>query len=125
MTTDITSPAAGAAETELFLGEDWFDPLAAGVRTRIRAFIEALLEAELEAALSRKRYERRAMPETGSGGEAQSPVLGHRHGRRERTLMGTFGAVTVCVPRARLATPEGKTTEWRNASLPAYQRLTR
>ena len=40
-------------------------------------------------------------------------------------LMGTFGAVTVCVPRARLATPEGGTTEWRNASLPAYQRLTR
>jgi transposase-like protein len=39
--------------------------------------------------------------------------------------MGTFGAVTVCVPRARLATPEGGTTEWRNASLPAYQRLTR
>ena len=39
--------------------------------------------------------------------------------------MGTFGAVTVCVPRARLATPEGGTTEWRNTSLPAYQRLTR
>src|SRR4029450_14084236 len=39
--------------------------------------------------------------------------------------MGTFGAVTICVPRARLATPEGGTTEWRNASLPAYQRLTR
>ena len=39
--------------------------------------------------------------------------------------MGTFGAVTVCVPRARLATPEGRTTEWRNTSLPAYQRLTR
>ena len=54
-----------------------------------------------------------------------SPVSGHRHGHRERTLMGTFGAVTVCVPRARLATPEGGTTEWRNASLPAYQRLTR
>jgi transposase-like protein len=39
--------------------------------------------------------------------------------------MGTFGAVTVRVPRARLATPDGGTTEWRNASLPAYQRLTR
>ena len=52
MTTDTTSPAAGAAETELFLGEDWFDPLEAGVRTRIRSFIEELLEAELEAALS-------------------------------------------------------------------------
>ena len=73
MQTDITSPAAGAVETELVLGEDWFDPLEAGVRTRIRSFIEALLEAELEAALSRKRYARRGTPKTGSGAdEAQS-----------------------------------------------------
>ena len=55
MTTDITFPVGDAAETELFLGADWFDPLEAGVRTRIRSFIEELLEAELEAALSRKR----------------------------------------------------------------------
>src|SRR3954471_16892874 len=126
MTTDITSPAAEAAETALFLGEDWFDPLEAGVRTRIRSFIEELLEAELEAALGRKRYARGRAPETEpSADAARSPVSGHRHGHRERTLMGTFGAVTICVPRARLATPEGGTTEWRNASIPAYQRLTR
>jgi hypothetical protein len=126
MTTDITSPAAGAAETKGFLSEDWFDPLEAGVRTRIRSFIEERLEAELEAALGRKRYARGRTPETEPSTEAaRSPVSGHRHGHRERTLMGTFGAVTVCVPRARLATPEGGTTEWRNASLPAYQRLTR
>src|SRR3954471_20885817 len=126
MTTDITSPAAGAAETALFLGADWFDPLEAGVRTRIRAFIEELLEAELEAALGRKRYARGRTPETEPSAEAaRAPVSGHRHGHRERTLMGTFGAVTICVPRARLAAPEGGTTEWRNASLPAYQRLTR
>jgi putative transposase len=40
------------------LGEDWFDPLEAGVRQRIRSFIEAMLESELEAALNRGRYER-------------------------------------------------------------------
>src|SRR3954466_9366164 len=126
MTTEITSPAAGAAETKGFLGEDWFDPLEAGVRTRIRSFIEELLEAELEAALGRKRYARGKTPETGPSAEAaRSLVPGHRHGHRERTLMGTFGTVTVCVPRARLATPEGGTTEWRNPSPPAYQRLTR
>ena len=125
MTTDTTFQAEPAAETELFLGEDWFDPLEAGVRTRIRSFIEELLEAELEAALSRKRYARRSAPENGGGEEAKPPVSGHRHGHRDRTLMGTFGAVTVRVPRARLATPEGGTTEWRNASIPAYQRLTR
>src|SRR4051812_7371158 len=126
MTADITSPAAGAAETKGFLSEDWFDPLEAGGRTRIRSFIEELLEAELEAALGRKRYARGRAPEKRPSAEAaRSPVSGHRHGHRERTLMGTFGAVTVCVPRARLATPEGGTTEWRNASIPAYQRLTR
>src|SRR3954449_5685726 len=126
MTTDITSPAAGAAETKGFLSEDWFDPLEAGVRTRIRSFIEELLEAELEAALGRKRYARGKTPETEPSAEAaRSLVSGHRHGHRERTLMGTFGAVTVCVPRARLATSEGGTKEWRNASIPAYQRLTR
>jgi hypothetical protein len=32
------------------LGEDWFDPLEAGVRQRIRSFIEAMLESELDAA---------------------------------------------------------------------------
>src|SRR5215204_6397675 len=126
MTTDITAPAAGAAETKGFLGEDWFDPLEAGVRTRIRSFIEELLEAELEAALGRKRYERGRTPETGPSAEAmRSPVSGHRHGHRERSLMGTLGAVTVRVPRARLATPEGGTQEWRTTTIPAYQRLTR
>src|SRR4051794_33698664 len=126
MTTDITSPAAGAVETALCLGEDWFDPLEAGVRTRLRSFIEELLAAQLEAALGRKRYARGKTPEKEPSAEAaRSLVSGHRHGHRERTLMGTFGAVTVCVPRARLAAPDGGTTEWRNASLPAYQRLTR
>ena len=39
--------------------------------------------------------------------------------------MGTFGATTIRVPRARLTTPEGKTSEWRNATIPAYQRRTK
>ncbi len=37
------------------LGDDWFDPLEAGVRQRIRSFIEAMLESELDAALNRGR----------------------------------------------------------------------
>ena len=74
MTTDITSPAAEAAETALCLGEDWFDPLEAGVRTRIRAFIEELLEAELEAALGRKRYERGGLAGDPGGGARGQPV---------------------------------------------------
>jgi putative transposase len=95
------------------LGEDWFDPLEAGVRQRIRSFIEAMLESELEAALNRGRYER-----TGS-------LQGHRHGHRDRQILGTFGPTTVSVPRARLVEVDGTTREWRNRTLPAYKRLTK
>ena len=124
MKTDTIKAPADAAEGTLFLGDDWFDPLEAGVRTRIRGFIEELLEAELDAALGRDRYERPRLAETGVGGR---PVVGagHRHGHRERQLMGTFGPVTVRVPRARLETSDGKTGEWKNATIPAYQRRTK
>ena len=121
MTMDSTKSAIGSAEGEHFLCDDWFDPLETGVRTRIRSFIEELLEAELDAALGRDRYER---PRMGSD-NAPKGVTGSRHGHRGRGLLGTFGATTVRVPRARLATPEGKTTEWRNATIPAYQRRTK
>ena len=124
MKTGTIEPPVNAAEGTLFLGDDWFDPLETGVRTRIRGFIEELLEAELAAALGRDRYERPRLAETGVGGQA---VIGggHRHGHRDRQLMGTFGPVTVRVPRARLETSEGKIAEWRNATIPAYQRRTK
>src|SRR5712692_201580 len=96
-----------------FLGENWFDPLEAAVRGRIRGFIEELLEAELESALQRGRYDRRGA------------ARGHRHGHRERHLIGTFGPVTVSVPRARLVAADAKTLEWRNQTIPAYRRLTK
>ena len=121
MTTDSTKTAVGPSEGGSFLFDDWFDPLETGVRTRIRGFIEELLKAELDAALGRNRYERLGM----RGGDCPKGAAGSRHGHRERGLMGTFGATTIRVPRARLATPEGKTAEWRNATIPAYQRRTR
>jgi putative transposase len=121
MTINSTQAATGPSEGAHFLCDDWFDPLETGVRTRIRGFIEELLEAELDAALGRDRYERPPM----AGGDSPKSAVGTRHGHRERGLMGTFGATTIRVPRARLATPEGKTTEWRNATIPAYQRRTR
>ena len=93
------------------LGADWFDPLEAGVRQRIRSFIEAMLESELDAALNRGRYERAGPPQ------------GHRHGHRERQIVGTFGPTTVSVPRARLVEADGQTREWQNQTLPAYKRV--
>ena len=115
MVMDSTKRSACSTEDEQFLCDDWFDPLESGVRTRIRGFIEELLEAELDAALGRARYER------GRVDREVSPkgAVGSRHGHRERSLLGTFGATTVRVPRARLATAEGKTSEWRNATIPA------
>jgi hypothetical protein len=64
MKTDSTKGTTEAAEGTLFLGADWFDPLEAGVRTRISGFIEELLEAELDAALGRDRYERPRVAKT-------------------------------------------------------------
>ncbi len=124
MIRDTTKPPEEAAEGTLFFGDDWFDSLEAGVRTRIRGFIEELLEAELDAALGRERYERPRLADDGIGG---GPVVGagHRHGHRDRRLMGTFGPVTVRVPRARLETSDSRTVEWKNATIPAYQRRTK
>src|SRR5271166_2782250 len=108
MEKDSTSSLAGIAGDEHFLCEDWFDPLESGVRTRIRGFIEGLLEADLDAALGRGRYRR---PDK-AGGRAATGAAGARHGHRERGLLGTFGALNVRVPRARLARLEGGTVEW-------------
>jgi transposase-like protein len=103
----------------VFEGEGWFDPLEDAVRGKVRTFIEAILEEELEASLLRKRYERHG------DGRATAAAEGHRHGHRERTLTGTFGAVAIRVPRARLAAAEGGTREWKSSVIPAYQRRTR
>src|ERR1700741_2569908 len=100
-------------ERQPFPSEDWFDPLETVVRGRIRGFIEEMLEAELDAALQRGRYDR------------HGTTRGHRHGHRARQLVGTFGPVTLSVPRARLAGADGRTSEWRNQTIPAYRRLAR
>jgi transposase-like protein len=117
MTTDITG-----VDSEHLLDEGWSTPLEASVRGTIRGFIETLLEEELGAALGRTRYARlktatgeRAATAEGLGNEEPAagsvPSTGHRNGRRERQVMGSFGAITVAVPRARLDTADGGTTE--------------
>src|SRR3979409_801492 len=117
--SDSSQPAA---ETAVYLFDDWFDPIEAGVRDRVREFIQAMVEGELDAALMRPRYGRRSQ----SSGDDDGPVgvIGHRHGHRSRSLMGTFGRTEIEVPRARLDGPDGKTTEWKSKTLRAYQRRT-
>ena len=86
-----------------FSGEDWFDPLEDAIRFRVRAFIEAVVEDEAQAALGgRKRYQRDGRPQ------------GYRNGHRERRLVGTFGALTVSLPRARLFDEDGLEKEWKS-----------
>jgi putative transposase len=108
---DKDSTTVSHAE-DLFAGDAWFDPIEAGIRDRIRGFIEVMLEEELAAVLGGGRYER------GHG-------KGHRHGKRSRHLLGSFGPTTISVPRARLSKPDGTSKEWRSATLPRYARMTR
>jgi putative transposase len=122
MTTDTAN---------LLLGEGWRDGLEVGVRGRIRGFIEELLDEELTAALGRARYARARGPERlplAAGESDAREVLattGHRNGHRDRQVMGTFGATTVSVPRARADAADGKTSEWHVKTLPAYQHRTK
>ena len=112
-----------AAETAVYLFDDWFDLLGAGVRDRVREFIQAMVDGELDAALMRPRYSRRSRSWSG---DADRPVgvTGHRHGHGSRSLMGTFEQTEIVVPCARLVSPDGKTTEWKSNTLWAYQRRT-
>ncbi len=73
-----TSPALQSeAESAVHLLDDWFDPIEAGLRERVREFIQAMIESELEAALVRPRYGRRPkrMPRIAMA-RAVSPAAG-------------------------------------------------
>ena len=124
MTKTITTPCLPRFEIETAeqFFDNWFDPIEAGLRARTRQFLQAMFEAELDEVLSRSRYARRAR----QNGEAEGApaVTGHRHGHRSRSLLGSFGKMGIDVPRARLNTPDGKTTEWKSGVLHAYQRRT-
>ena len=125
MRSHITKPVCAQPVTEASpqVFDNWSDPIEMKMRERVREFIEAMMEAELEAALSRQRYVRSGKPSNTEAGGVQG-VTGHRHGHRSRSLLGSFGRVEIAMPRARLNTPEGKTTEWQSRTLKAYQRRT-
>jgi putative transposase len=108
-------------ESPIFLGEAWFDPIEMGIRDRIRGFIEALVDEELNEALGRARYQRPGR----AAGETAREMVGYRHGRRKRQLLGSFGPVTISVPRARLTDGDGASQEWRSDALPRYARMTK
>jgi putative transposase len=122
VSTNPDGPQPPPSDASCYLFDDWFDPIEVGLRGRVRAFIEEMIRDELDAVLGRQRYGRRARM-SDDGGDANG-VTGHRHGSRPRSLTGTFGTIEIDVPRARLAAPDGATTEWKSQALRAYQRRT-
>src|SRR3954464_207985 len=111
MASPTTKPDAVQPEAEagVALFDGWFDPIEAALRDRARAFIETMISSALDGALPRGRYARG--PAAGEGGDgAAAGVVGHRHGRRTRTLTGTFGTTEGTVPRARLGAGAGGTS---------------
>src|SRR5271168_3698145 len=122
MTRTTTKPDSSqpAAEMAVDLFDNWFDPIEIEVRARAREFIEEMIRGELDTVLARPRYSRSQV----AGNEGRTGIAGHRHGSRTRFLTGTFGPIEIAVPRARLRTLAGKTTEWKSRSLRAYQRRT-
>ena len=88
MTSHITKPVSvqPAIEASPQVFDNWFDPIEAGVRDRVREFIQAMGEGELGSALMRPRYGRR--PKSLSDAPAAG-VTGHRHGHRPRSSTGT------------------------------------
>src|SRR5260370_39657891 len=111
MTSNSTKLAVLGSNAEIGVGllDEWFDPIEAGLRDRVREFIQTMIENELEAVLSRPRYARR--PNADPENEGAGGVAGHRHGHRSRPLLGAFRRGESEVPRARPATAEGKNTE--------------
>jgi hypothetical protein len=49
-------------ETAADLFDNWFDPIEAGLRERVRDFLALMFEGELDEALSRPRYACRGNP---------------------------------------------------------------
>jgi putative transposase len=121
MTNVTTTPDSlkPGTDTAIELFDNWFDPIESGVRDRVRAFIEELIRHELDEALARPRYAR-----VKDADNRPAQVVGHRHGSRTRSLIGSFGKTEITVPRARLQTSDGKTSEWNSKALRTYQRRT-
>lgn len=94
-------------------GEQGRDTIERVMRERVRETIEAIVAEELESALGARPSAR--MEETRRG---------YRHGVRPRTLTTSLGPTMFTLPRARLATADGGTAEWRSAIVPRYQRRT-
>src|SRR3954454_18924638 len=96
---------------------DWFDPIETALRDRVRESIETMISSELDAALARPRYARRPAGEGGDGVAAE--VVGHRHGRRTRTLIpGLESSDLWLIARSRTGRPWAKRSSGQDFACP-------
>jgi len=102
---------SGTERKDLF-GEH--DRLELGIREQVRTWIERIVQEELTAVLG-----------ADSSLRVGDSRRGYRHGTRERTLTTSLGPTTFTLPRARLFTERGQTTEWHSTTVARYQRRTR
>ena len=77
------------ADTAVYLFDDWFDPIEACARERVREFIGAMIEGELDATLLRPRYERLPKNAASAPGRCRPPprpsgTIADRHFRSHR-----------------------------------------
>jgi putative transposase len=89
------------------------DTIEQYMRDKVRDKLEEIIQEEVMLALRADRYER-------VGGRRQ----GYLNGTRARTLTTSLGPTTLAMPRARLNTADGGTTEWASRIVPRYQRRT-
>jgi Transposase, Mutator family len=123
MTSHITTSCLPQSETETaaHLFDNWFDPIEAGLRGRVRGFLQVMLPSSTSCwparAMpgARRRWVRSGGCRRRHGSSARPPVALAAGHLREGRVVGA--------PR-RLNTPHGKTTEWKSRVLRTYQRRT-
>ena len=94
MTSNSTKSSSlqSEAHTVVQLLEDWFDPIEARLRDRVREFIQAMIESELETALARPRYGRRPTADIQNGGYPEWRISRMATGREVFAATGTLTA---------------------------------
>ena len=108
------STTSETADTTLFASEAWFDPIEAGVRTRVREFISEVVDQELTAALGHDPHEQVSIASKRYG-----------HGKPGRRLADSLGLIDMKALRARLAAQHRGTQGSGSAALPHNAQTTR
>jgi hypothetical protein len=86
MTNNSTKSLAlqSEAETAIHVLDDWFDPIEAGLRDRVREFIQAMIEGELLAANAAKAEARAGVLPSWNNGPAKQAIIEFAHATTTR-----------------------------------------